>query len=117
MKEMVLPPPDFAAPGFSGSSLRSFGIQQGVGVGRSSGAEGMVHGGSLIALLASNPGEGNNKFQKRKSQRADTLQQQGKGSTLRPRERVSLPEEFNQISAEIVQSSTNLASCMEFRSV
>ncbi|KAI3784728.1 hypothetical protein L1987_43833 [Smallanthus sonchifolius] len=29
MKEMVIPPPDSATPGFSGSGLRSFGIQQG----------------------------------------------------------------------------------------
>ncbi|KAI3812897.1 hypothetical protein L1987_17610 [Smallanthus sonchifolius] len=59
MKETILPPPNTTAPGFGGSGLRPFGIQQGGGAGRSSGAEGRVHGGSLIALLASNPGEGN----------------------------------------------------------
>ncbi|KAJ0445758.1 hypothetical protein HanHA89_Chr17g0686991 [Helianthus annuus] len=61
MKEMVLPPP---APGFTASGFRPFGMQQadGATARQSSSAEGRVHGGSLIALLAAgssgNPGEG-----------------------------------------------------------
>ncbi|XP_076920092.1 uncharacterized protein LOC143581124 [Bidens hawaiensis] len=67
-QKMVLSPPD--TTGFTALGFKPLGVQQGNnladGARRSSGAEGRVHGGSLIALLAAGSGSGEGNAMARK---------------------------------------------------